>query len=84
MPDALTSATRAGTGFFRTLARVGKQVFHEVTGAAFGVLALGWCSASLRSWQRGVPHWQVGLGLCVALLMTAFSVVSFRAARRVP
>ncbi len=83
MPDA-TVATRAGTGFFRTLVRVGKQVFHEVTGAAFGILALGWCNASLRSWQRGAPHWQVGLGLSVALLMMVFSVVSFRAARRVP
>jgi hypothetical protein len=84
MPDAIAAAARAGTGFFRRLVRASKQVFHEVTGAAFAILALGWCSASLRSWQHGVPLWQVGLGLSVAALMAAFSVVSFLAARHVP
>lgn len=84
MPDAFTVARRAGTGFFGRLVRASKQVFHEVTGAAFAILAVGWCSASVRSWQQGIPRWQVALGLCVASMMVAFSVVSFRAARRVP
>jgi hypothetical protein len=84
MPDVITAATRAGAGFFRRLVRAAKQIFHEVTGAAFAILALGWSSASVRSWQRGVPRWEVALGVSVAALMAAFSVASFRAARRVP
>ena len=84
MPDAITAATRAGTGFFRRLIRASRQVFHEVTGAAFAILAVGWCSASLRSWQQGLPRWQVALGLGVAGMMVMFCVLSFRSSRRVP
>lgn len=84
MADAIKVAARAGGGFFRRLARASRQLFHEVTGAIFAVLAIGWSSASLRSWQHGVVLWQVALGFSVALMMLAFSVLAFRNARRVP
>ncbi|HXN22602.1 MAG TPA: hypothetical protein VOA41_07660 [Candidatus Dormibacteraeota bacterium] len=84
MADAIKVATRAGGGTLRRLARACKQLFHEVTGAIFAVLAIGWSNAALRSWQRGVALWQVALGFGVALMMLAFSVLAFRNARRVP
>ena len=84
MAGAVKLAKPSGGGFFRRLARASKQLFHEVTGAIFAVLALGWSSASLRSWQRGVVFWQVALGLAVAVMMLGFSVLAFRNARRVP
>lgn len=84
MADFSKVAVRPAGGFFRRLIRALKQLFHEMTGAIFAVLAIGWSSASFRSWQRGVAYWQVALGLCVALVMLGFSVLAFRSARRVP
>lgn len=84
MADAIKVAARAGGGFFRRFARACKQLFHEVTGAIFAVLAIGWSNAALRSWQRGVVLWQVALGFGVALIMIVFSALAFRNARRVP
>src|SRR6516162_5449092 len=37
---------------FRRLWRVAKQVFHEVMGAAFALLALGWLNSALRALLR--------------------------------
>ena len=38
---------------FRRLWRVLRQLFHEVVGATFAVLALGWFNSALRAWTRG-------------------------------
>jgi galactitol-specific phosphotransferase system IIC component len=84
MAEALKAARREGGGFFRRLTRALKQLFHEVTGAVFAVLAIGWSSASFRSWQRGIALWQVALGFGVAAMMLGFAVLAFRNARRVP
>ena len=65
--------------FWRTL----KQLFHELTGAMFGVLALGWLNAVFRSWTRDAAHWLLVIALIVAALFAFFSVTSFRRARRV-
>jgi hypothetical protein len=65
--------------FWRTL----KQLFHELTGAVFGVLALGWLNAIFRSWTRDAAHWLLVVGLFVAGLFAFFSVTSFRRARKV-
>ncbi len=70
-------------GFFRTLWRVVRQVFHETTGAVFCILALIWANASLRYWRDGAPRWEWRTGVAVALVMVFFGVASFRAARRV-
>jgi len=67
---------------FRRLWRVAKQLFHEVMGAAFAVLALGWLNSAFRAWTRDVAHWLVGVSIVVALLFVAFSVSSFRRARQ--
>ena len=70
-------------GFFRTLWRVVRQVFHESTGAIFLIMALFWSAAAVRQWMHGAAAWTwVGLG-AFALLMGSFGVTSFLAARRV-
>jgi hypothetical protein len=80
---AQRSAPQSGGGFFRTLWRVLRQVFHESTGAVFLILALFWSAAAVRQWMRGASPWMwMALG-GFALILISFGVSSFRAARRV-
>jgi galactitol-specific phosphotransferase system IIC component len=69
-------------GAFRRFWRVLKQLFHEVTGAIFGVLALGWMNSAARAWTRDVAHWLIALAVGVAALFAFFSVTQFLRARR--
>jgi len=71
-----------GAKGFRRLLRVVKQVFHEVMGAAFALLAFGWLNSAFRAWTRDLAHWLVGVSIVVGLLFVAFSVSSFRRARQ--
>jgi NhaP-type Na+/H+ or K+/H+ antiporter len=59
-----------------------KQLFYEITGAAFAVLAFGWLNAALRAWTKDAAWWLVGMAVAVALLLVFFSVTSFRRARK--
>ena len=74
-------AAPAGTGF-RRLWRTIKQLFHEVTGAVFAVLALAWLNSAVRAWTRDVAHWLIALAIGVAVLFGFFSVTQFLRARR--
>jgi hypothetical protein len=67
---------------FRRLWRVVKQLFHELVGASFAVLALGWLSSAFRAWTRDLAHWLVAVSVAVGLLFVAFAVSSFRRARQ--
>ena len=67
-------------GGFRRVWRALRQLFHEVTGAVFAVLALAWLNAALRAWTRDVARWLIGLAVAVALLFVFFAVTSFRKA----
>jgi hypothetical protein len=69
-------------GGFRRLWRVMRQLFHEVVGGVFAVLALGWLNAAFRAWTRDASRWMVALALAVAGLLVFFAVTSFRFARR--
>jgi hypothetical protein len=40
----------------RVLWRAARELFHEVTGAVFFILALAALQATWRSWQRGAAH----------------------------
>jgi hypothetical protein len=75
--------TGTQTGGFRRLCRVLKQLFHEVTGAIFGVLALGWLNSAVRAWTRDVAHWLIALAVGVFALFAFFSVTQFLRAGRV-
>jgi multisubunit Na+/H+ antiporter MnhB subunit len=77
--SATTSAGPRGFGrFWRAL----KQIFHEVVGALFAVLAFGWLNSAFRAWTRDVAHWLIAVAIAVAGLFIFFSVSSFRRARQ--
>ena len=69
-------------GGFRRLWRVLRQLFHEVVGAVFAVLALGWLNAAFRAWTRDVSRWLVAIAIAMAGLLVFFAVSSFRHARK--
>ena len=77
------SSKRSPVGFFRTLWRVARQVFHESMGAMFLILALFWTIAGLRQWMKGTATWTWAVIGAFALLLATFGVTSFLAARRV-
>jgi hypothetical protein len=70
-------------GFFRTLWRAARQVFHETIGAVFFILALIWMNAALRYWRQHSANWEWRTSVGVALVMVVFGFMSFGAARRV-
>lgn len=67
---------------FRRLWRTVKQIFHEVTGAMFAVLAFGWLNSAFRAWTRDVAYWLVALAVGVAAIFVLFAVSSFRRSRQ--
>jgi glycerol uptake facilitator-like aquaporin len=67
---------------FRRLWRVFRQLFHEVIGTSFAILALAWLNLALRAWTRDVAPWLIGVSVGVAAIFIAFSVSSFRRARQ--
>jgi hypothetical protein len=79
-----SSRAVAPKGFFGRLWRAMRQVFHETTGAMFGVLAIAALMSAFRAWQHGSARWIIALPVAYAVLMAYFSVTSFRSARRVP
>jgi len=67
---------------FRRLWRVFRQLFHEMIGASFGILALGWLNLAFRAWTRDVAPWLIGVSVGVAAVFSAFAISSFRRARQ--
>jgi hypothetical protein len=67
----------------RILWRAARELFHEVTGALFFILALASVQSAWRAWHNGAGRWLVGLSAGYALLMIFFGVLSFRDSRRV-
>lgn len=59
-----------------------RQLFHEVTGAMFAVLALAWLNSALRAWTQDVAKWMLGMAACVIAVFVFFAVSSFRRARK--
>jgi uncharacterized membrane protein YraQ (UPF0718 family) len=77
-------------GFFATVRqslrliwRAARELFHEVAGFIFFVLAVAAVQATWRAWHRGVGRWLVGVTAGYALLMIVFGFLSFRDSRRV-
>jgi glycerol uptake facilitator-like aquaporin len=82
MSTAANAAASSQPRGFHRFWRAMKQLFHEVIGAAFVVLALGWLNAAFRAWSRDVAPWLIGVAVAVALLFVFFAVTSFRRARK--
>lgn len=73
----------AARNFFRVLWKAARELFHEVTGTLFFLIALSGIQSAWRAWQRGSGQWLVGVSAGYALLMIFFGVLSFRDSRRV-
>lgn len=73
----------AARNFFRVVWRVTRELFHEVTGALFFVIAVGALQSAWRAWHHGAGHLMVGVTAAYALLMVLFGILSFRDSRRV-
>jgi len=69
--------------FFRVLWKAARELFHEVTGTIFFLIALSAIQSAWRAWHRGSGQWLVGVSAGYALLMIFFGVLSFRDSRRV-
>jgi hypothetical protein len=67
----------------RVLWKAARELFHEVTGAVFLILAVAALQAAWRGWRNGAAHWLVGMSASYALLMIVFGLLSFRDSRRV-
>src|SRR5438067_3620819 len=63
MSTTASPTTASTPGGFRRLWRVLRQLFHEVVGAAFAVLALGWLNAAFRAWTRDASRGLVVLAV---------------------
>ena len=81
MPSSLASVSGEPRGF-RRLWRTVKQIFHEVVGAMFAVLAFGWLNSAFRAWTRDVAHWLIVLAIAVAAIFVVFAISSFRRSRQ--
>jgi len=86
----LLAIWRAIQTFLETLWRVTRQLFHEVAGAAFLLLSISGGFSTWRYWKSrptdahgAAGLWSIGLAAAFTLMMAAFSVASFRSARRV-
>jgi len=84
---ALWQALRA---FLITLWRVTRQLFHEAAGTLFLLFAAAGAFSTWRYWKSrpalppmGAEFRDVSLAAMFTLMMAAFSVASFRSARRV-
>jgi glycerol uptake facilitator-like aquaporin len=82
MSTVASAATPAKPGGFRRLWRTLNQLFHEVIGTLFAILAFAWLSSALRAWKNDVARWLIGIAVAVAVLFVFFAVTSFRRARK--
>jgi hypothetical protein len=83
MPLPSSAVTLSGESRgFRRLWRTVKQIFHEVVGAMFAVLAFGWLNSAFRAWTRDVAYWLIAMAIVVAGIFVGFAVSSFRRSRQ--
>jgi len=82
MSAASAPTAPANQGGFRRFWRTLKQLFYEVVGTLFAVLAFVWLGSAYRAWTRDVAHWLMAAAVILALLFVLFAVSSFRRARK--
>jgi len=80
-PEQSSSSSNQARGT-RRLWRTIKQVFYEVMGAIFAVLALGWFNSAFRAWTRDAAHWLIGVVVAFAGIFLYFAISSFRRSRQ--
>ena len=85
MPVAANSVTADArtSGGFRRAWRALKQLFYEMTGAVFAILALVWLNTAFRAWARDTAHWLLAVVIALAAIFVFFAVSSFRRAKKI-
>jgi hypothetical protein len=68
---------------WQALWRVTRQLFHEATGALFGLFAAWAAFAVWKQWRQRPALWLMAFAIAYTITMAAFAVASFRRARRV-
>ena len=63
--------------------RVIRELFHETTGALFGVFAVFGAVVAWREWKHRPVLWILGAAVAYAIMMAIFAFGAFRRARRV-
>ncbi|HKV03957.1 MAG TPA: hypothetical protein VJO53_02495 [Candidatus Acidoferrales bacterium] len=67
----------------RVVWRVTRQLFHEATGALFGVFAAYGAFIAWKEWKHRPALWLMGFAIVYAIMMAIFSFTAFLRARRV-
>ena len=67
----------------RVFWRVTRQLFHEATGALFGVFAAYGAFVAWKQWRHRPVLWIMAIAIVYAVTMAVFAVGSFRRAKRV-
>jgi len=67
----------------RVFWRLARQLFHEATGALFGLFAAWAAFAAYKQWRHRPALWLMGLAIAYAIMMTVYAFGSFRRAKRV-
>lgn len=79
----LAALWRSSKTTLRVFWRLARQLFHEATGALFGLFAAYGVLAAWKQWRHRPALWIVCFAIAYALMMAAFAFGSFRRARRV-
>ena len=80
--SAASSSAKPRGGYFRHFWRAIRQLFYEITGAAFATFAVSWGLSTWRDWRHGTAKWLIVLALAFTFMMTLFAIRSFLDARR--
>lgn len=81
-PRILGALWAALQAFLRGIARVIRQLFHEITGAFFALFAIIGAAGTWREWREGAAGWMLAVPVLFTLMMGFFAVSAFRHARR--
>ncbi len=73
---------RYGAGFFTRLWFLLRQLWHEVMGALFAVLAFIGASTTFREWRAGFGT-RFLMAALFTVMMAYFGFTSFRSARKI-
>jgi hypothetical protein len=79
----LTALWRSVLVTLRVIWRVTRQLFHEATGALFGVFAAYGAFIAWKQWRHRPVLWIMAIAIVYAVTMAVFAVGSFRRAKRV-
>ena len=67
----------------RVFWRVTRQLFHEATGALFGLFAAYGAFVAWKQWRHRPVLWIMCIAIAYSIAMAVFAVGSFRRAKRV-